>query len=246
MGSFLGEVERFLERAVETPARRIFRTRLQPVELARALSRAMEGESQVGPLGLQVPNRYRIALHPDDFQALLSRRGGLEEELAAYVEQRSQARGWHCPGRPRIELHADRTAPRGRPLVESATEDGAREPRSEVVAEAPATDRTAILERPPVPPASAPWLLLPDGGTIRLTHSVLRLGRAADNDVAIEHESVSRHHAQIRRVGDRYLVVDLGSTNGTRVEGQLVQQHTLQSGETLHVGAVPLRFHRPG
>jgi hypothetical protein len=249
MSWFLGDVERFLERAVETPARRLLRSRLQPVELARALGRAMSAESQVGPLGLQVPNRYRIVLHPDDFAEFESWRGALENELAAYVAQRSQARGWRCPGRPHVVLDADPAAPRGRPLIETATEDAAPDaldsPGLAAAAGVPATDRTAVLVRPAARTRPEAWLELPDGGTVRLTHPRLRLGRAADNDLVIEHESVSRHHAEVRRVDDQYVLVDLASTNGTRVEGEIVQQRPLRSRETVHIGAVPLRFHRP-
>jgi hypothetical protein len=245
MASFLAEVERFLERALEAPTRRLFRARLQPVELARSLGRAMAAESQVGASGLQVPNHYQIGLHPDDFRTFASWREGLEDELSAYVEQRVQERGWHVPGRARVALLPDPTAPRGRPVVVATTTDvfpdSVSRPRQD---DAGSLDGTAVMQRPVAPASRAPIALLdlPDGGSVALARSVVRLGRALDNDVAIEHETVSRHHAEIRRAGGEYTLVDLGSTNGTRVEGELVQRRALRSGETIHVGAVPLRF----
>jgi hypothetical protein len=245
MASFLAEVERFLERALEAPTRRLFRARLQPVELARSLGRAMAAESQVGPNGLQVPNHYQIGLHPDDFRTFASWREALEDELSSYVEQRVQERGWHVPGRPRVALLPDPTAPRGRPVVVATTTDvspdSAVRPGQDG---AVSPDGTAVMQRPVAPASRAPIALLdlPDGGSVALARSVVRLGRALDNDVAIEHESVSRHHAEIRRAGGEYTLVDLGSTNGSRVEGELVRRRALRSGETIHVGAVPLRF----
>jgi hypothetical protein len=249
MASFLANLERFLERALEAPTRRLFRTRLQPVELARALGRAMAAESQVGPGGLQVPNRYRIGLHPADHRAFLAWRGALEAELAGYVEQTAQARGWRVPGRPRVEVYEAPAAPRGRPLVESTTADEAASDGDRTLREPPlVADGTAVLERTAVAPARttqrAPLAVLdlPDGGSVALAQRVVRLGRALDNDVAIEHDSVSRYHAEIRRAGGQYVLVDLGSTNGTRVEGQAIRERALRSGETIHLGAVPLRF----
>ena len=245
MAWFLAEVERFLERAIEAPTRRLFRARLQPVELARALGRAMAAESQVGAHGLQVPNHYRVALHPDDFHRFAAWREALEDELVAYVEQRARDRDWHIPGRARVEVLADAAVPGGRPVVIATTidappasADGERQGGSRVA------DGTAVMEQAVAPPARAPVALLdlPDGGSVALARTVVRLGRALDNHVAIEHESVSRHHAEIRRAGTEYTLVDLGSTNGTRVEGELVQRRVLRSGETIHVGAVPLRF----
>src|SRR5919206_1735511 len=104
MAAFLRQIERLLERAFEVPSQRLFRTRLQPVELARAVGRTMAAEAQVGPSGLEVPNDYLVELHPGDFQRFASARTGLERDLGAYVLQQAQRRGWRCPGWPEVAL----------------------------------------------------------------------------------------------------------------------------------------------
>ena len=60
------------------------------------------------------------------------------------------------------------------------------------------------------------------------------LGRSRDADVQIEDANVSRRHAEIVQEGSVFWVVDLGSTNGTEVDGRRVQRHQLQDGDRLH------------
>src|SRR3954468_1928861 len=117
MTEILGQIERLLERAFEGPSQRLFRTRLQPVELARALGRAMAAEAQVEPGGLLIPNQYLIELHPNDFRRYASNRAALERDLAAHVLQQAQRRGWRCPGWPEVELVAADGVAAGRARV---------------------------------------------------------------------------------------------------------------------------------
>jgi DNA-binding NtrC family response regulator len=69
-----------------------------------------------------------------------------------------------------------------------------------------------------------------------------RIGKAPDNDVVIEHPTVSRNHLTVRRQGDRFLVEDLGSTNGTYIDGAQVREAYLRPGALLEMGDVQLRF----
>ena len=253
MTPFLGNVERLLERAFEAPARGLFRTRLQPVELARAVGRAMVADSEVGPNALQVPNHYVVELHPDEFRRFVTWREALERDLARYVLQQVQRRGWHCTGWPKVEVRpADTTRP-GRVRVATSTVDRPESAQSEMGASHTASpEGTAVLappassRRPASHPAPRLWVDLADGRGVELAAPTVRVGRALDNDVVLDHESVSRYHAELRRHGDQVTIVDLGSTNGTRVAGRPVQARILHGGETIHVGAVPIRFRVSG
>ncbi len=69
-----------------------------------------------------------------------------------------------------------------------------------------------------------------------------RIGRANDNDIVINHQKVSRHHAQIERQDDRFILRDLGSANGTWLATQRIQSHTLTNGDTLQIGHAQLSF----
>jgi pSer/pThr/pTyr-binding forkhead associated (FHA) protein len=68
------------------------------------------------------------------------------------------------------------------------------------------------------------------------------LGRTDDNDIVIEHRSISRNHAKFVRQGERVQVLDLKSANGVLVNGNEVDQHTLRSGDVVELGRVKLRF----
>jgi DNA-binding NtrC family response regulator len=80
------------------------------------------------------------------------------------------------------------------------------------------------------------------GTVFPLSGEELRIGKAPDNDVVIDHPTVSRNHLIIRRQGDRFLVEDLGSTNGTFLDGAQVREAYLRPGVLLEVGDVRLRF----
>src|SRR4051794_19807411 len=72
--------------------------------------------------------------------------------------------------------------------------------------------------------------------------AALKIGKAPDNDVVIDHPTVSRNHLVVRRQGDQFLVQDLGSTNGTFIDGAQVREAYLRPGALLEVGDVQLRF----
>src|SRR3954469_15408139 len=72
--------------------------------------------------------------------------------------------------------------------------------------------------------------------------AALKIGKAPDNDVVIDHPTVSRNHLVVRRQGDQFLVQDLGSTNGTFIDGAQVREGFLRAGALLEVGDVQLRF----
>jgi len=70
----------------------------------------------------------------------------------------------------------------------------------------------------------------------------LRIGKATDNDVVLDHPTVSRNHLVVRRQGEQFLVQDLGSTNGTFIDGAQIREGFLRAGALLEVGDVQLRF----
>ena len=85
-------------------------------------------------------------------------------------------------------------------------------------------------------------IVLADGGRVPLADVPVTIGRAADAAVRITDTSVSRRHAEIRPAGGGWILVDLGSTNGTRVNGSPIAEHRLQDGDVVTVGDATLRF----
>jgi Protein of unknown function (DUF3662)/FHA domain len=97
----------------------------------------------------------------------------------------------------------------------------------------------------PPPPSDGPRatpVLEVDGRRVPLTHPVTVVGRAADVDVPLDDAGVSRRHAEIHVTGAGARVVDLGSTNGTFVDGERVDSGELRDGSTITVGRSRLVF----
>jgi len=75
----------------------------------------------------------------------------------------------------------------------------------------------------------------------RLSKRVSTMGRSRDCDVVVPDPNASRVHAEVRHIGLDYFLVDMGSTNGTEVNGQLVKRHALADGDTIVVGTTQIR-----
>jgi pSer/pThr/pTyr-binding forkhead associated (FHA) protein len=83
----------------------------------------------------------------------------------------------------------------------------------------------------------------PDAGHAhRASDHAVRLGRSPDNDVILRDPATSGHHARLERRGDQFWIVDLGSTNGTMVNGESVQEKQLNNGDRLTIGQNALHF----
>jgi DNA-binding NtrC family response regulator len=80
------------------------------------------------------------------------------------------------------------------------------------------------------------------GQSLELTSELVKVGKAPDNDLIIDHPTVSRYHCQIRKDGERYVVTDLGSTNGTFVDGAQVREAFLNPGSLIEVGDAEVRY----
>jgi len=70
------------------------------------------------------------------------------------------------------------------------------------------------------------------------------IGRSSDCSISLSDPNVSRRHAEVRRIGDGYSLVDLGSTNGTEVNGQRIQETALMNGDVIGVGTTSITFER--
>jgi hypothetical protein len=218
----LGRFERLMEQAVEGSLRRVFPTRLQPVQLAKAAARAMEESQVVGLRGPEVPNAYTLRVAPDDLARFSEYSATLSEELSRYLMEYAHERGLRPVGTPKVELSADGSVRLGTVRAEARFVD--LEPRRQAALEE-ALEGTRRLRL--VPDSTAvPRLRLTDrlglDYPLDPTTALVRVGRAADNDVAIPDQRISRYHAQLTWSQGGWLVSDLDSTNGTYVDDERV------------------------
>jgi hypothetical protein len=105
----------------------------------------------------------------------------------------------------------------------------------------PVTEITSVPER--VAPVLA-WLISLDADSTRhpITKTAVRIGRKPDNDLVMKNDSVSSHHAEILKRGDKFIIADLGASNGVFVMGKRVEKMALENGDIIELGEVRLRF----
>lgn len=239
----LASFERLLEYVTEGPVRRWFRPPLQPVHLAKSIARAMDRGLTVGAGGPVAPNAYKIRLHPTDHLRFQAYAHSLAVDLASYVNRLARERGARLISAPQIELIED---------VSLAPRTVAAEGRLADV-EAPAAPdmqgslHPFTLRLPQLNDAQARTveLKLSDGRAYHLAQPVVRIGRGVENDVVISDGRVSRGHAELRASAGQYLLVDLGSTNGTWVNGSQITEQRLPQTSQVSLGGYELCIRLP-
>ncbi|MHB8328902.1 MAG: FhaA domain-containing protein [Acidimicrobiales bacterium] len=213
----LQQFEQRLERMVEGAFSKGLRGGLQPVEIGRRLTREMDLLRRVGVRGLIAPNFFVVTLSPQDAERFRSFVDVLARELGDAAREHARTEGYGFVGPVEVEVHLD---------------EALRPGRFTVVAN--------VVEGPDGLPAGS--LVLPDGSRVILESEPLVIGRLPECAVVLGDPNVSRRHAEVRRQGSEIVVVDLGSTNGTRVNGAPVRERPLADGDQIMVGTTAIRF----
>jgi Protein of unknown function (DUF3662)/FHA domain len=214
----LQSFERGLERMVEGVFRGS-RSTIRPVELGRRLLREMDDNRNVDVKGRRiVPNEYSFSVSPSDDAALRDIGDALLNELEEAAREYARSEGYHFMGPVSVTLAVDESLRPGRFGVQSHMREGEGGVRGGA-------------------------LVLPSGERITLSSRPVSVGRLPECTIALVDSNVSRRHSEIRPSGSSYVVVDLGSTNGTKVNGTRIQgEHTLRDGDIVSVGSTHLRF----
>ncbi|MCM8747153.1 DUF3662 and FHA domain-containing protein [Thermomicrobium sp. CFH 73360] len=246
----LGKLQRFedfVERLMEGAVGRIFRTTVQPAEIARRLERAMDSQQLATPEGPIVPNDYLVRLHPEDFVQFADFADSLSLQLEEWLLDVAEERDYGFVDQVRVRLIGDPSVPRRQVQVEAQI---APLPYDEF-ASRQVWQRTEVYrvlhDTGNVPRAFLRVLEGPLAGqTFLIRKKVTTIGRALDNDIVLEVLDVSRRHARIEFVEGHFEVIDQGSTNGTLVNGRAVERAPLSNGDRLTLGTVALEFTTAG
>jgi hypothetical protein len=248
----LAALERFFERLFERPSARLFRTRLQPVQLQRRIERAMESERLAAADRTLVPNRYVVHLNPVDLEGFGDMSGSLATELADGALVFARSHHYTLVDRPRVDLLSDPTVERADVRVIARFADpmalrddgalgvagGAGAIQAVGFAGAGRSDTMVYT----IPRTSAPRARLRirthDGRDLicEFDGAALAIGRATDNDLVLSDGRVSRHHARVTGRRGTLVYTDLGSTNGSRVNGVAVGELVLGVGDRIELG----------
>ena len=190
------ELELRLERLVDGLSAALFRGRMHPVDLANRLIRYVDLNVENGVAGPEIANRYAVGVSPGELDPDMDL-GRLAAELANAVRETAAENGWRISGTIDVEIVPDADV-------------------------APGSIRCAPHTMPGPLPAWSQLIDTASGEAREVGDNRVILGRAADADVRISHERVSRHHAVLFREAGSVWISDSGSANGTRINAQEV------------------------
>ncbi len=247
--SVLRNLETKIAGLVEGTFSRAFRSEVRPVEIARRLAREMDEHQASSLAHTYVPNEYRVFLSTRDRQRFTGYESALADELAGYLLEHARRERLTLLARPMIEFETDERLGLG----EFGIQAGVIHPAPE---EAPApqeeSGRTIVYsnagrlaepleERARTRAQTA--LLLHEGKRLVVGPAGVTIGRSRQCDVVLSDPNVSRRHAEVRPRGGSWVLTDLGSTNGSRINGHTIE-HTevLKAGDEVELGSTVLQF----
>ena len=210
--------EKRLERMVEGVFARAFKSGIRPVELGRRLVREMDDNRSVDVRGQTlVPNHFTIVLSPTDLEEFAEVSDRLTRELADAAREHARDEDYHFMGPVGVELAESAKMKTGAFQIHGRLREGRGG-------------------------AGAGSLVLPTDERIRLSEATVTIGRKPESTIVLADPNVSRNHAEIRPKGAGWVLVDLGSTNGSRINGRKVVEQALTDGDDIAFGNTHIRF----
>lgn len=251
------KVEQRLEGLVEGFFARVFRSGLQPVEVGRRIVREMGENKTVSVNRVHVPNEFHVVMGPEDFERFSQMESGLKAEFSEIVIETAKANRWNLMGMPAITFEQDESIRKGQYRVEAALTSPEEKAGSVSTRQPNELDPNLTravsfdtADRLRLEGTGAELLVLDGRGEpterIKITRAPVVIGRMSTSDVVLSDSNVSRRHAELRREGDGWVLVDLGSTNGTLVNGKLAREHRVEDGDLLTFGTTELSFRLRG
>ncbi|RZU63187.1 FhaA domain-containing protein [Zhihengliuella halotolerans] len=238
-------VERGLEKLVTSVFRGSSGGGIQPVEIASKLRNQMDrGTLTVAQGRTTAPNKFTVALAPADYDKVEKYGTALAEELCDVVIAHAKSQHYTLTGRVEVVFEQDADAREGNLTVDARIARDSAAPR----APRPSTTTEAPAPSPGSPPATvaAPKLqpvLQMNGKRYGLNSESIILGRSSEADVEVDDTGVSRKHLEIRSEHGKVWAVDLGSTNGSYVNGQKVDGRAeLFDGSIISMGRTRITF----
>ncbi len=192
---------------------------IRPIELGRRLVREMDDQRSVDVKGRRiVPNDFTVVLSAIDHTSFNEIEDALVSELAEAAREYAREEGYHFMGPVTVQL---------------AVDNGLRSGRFNIVSQ---------LKQASTGPGMGS-LVLPSGNRVDLAGRKVTVGRLPECTISIDDSNISRNHAEVKAGGSGYVVSDLGSTNGTMVNGvKIVGDQALRDGDIISFGSTHVRF----
>lgn len=210
--------ERRLEGLVEGVFARVFKSGLRPIELGRRIVREMDINRSIGVRGRPLaPNHFDVWVSQTDHDRFAEIGDSLTRELCDAAREHGRDEGYSFMGPISVDLLVDPKKRTGDFAIAARLREG-------------------------IGGVGAGSLLLPNGDRYMLGAEPVVFGRMPECDITLNDTNVSRRHAEIRATGDTFVLVDLGSTNGSKVNGIRVAERELADGDELTFGNIRLVF----
>ncbi len=256
--SVLKSLESKIAGLVEGTFSRAFRSEVRPVEIARKLAREMEENKTFSLSRTYVPNEYTVYLSPRDRERFAEYEDALVSELTGYLLEHARRERLVMMSRPVVEfetddrlglgefgiqtrvVHPEEQSEAGEPMPRPGAGGGESSGRTMIYSTA---GRVAepLEERARTRQQTA--LVLMGGKRLVVGPAGVTLGRSRQSDIMVDDPNVSRSHAEIRPRGGSWVLADLNSTNGTRLNGRRLQgPEVLKPGDEIEVGTSLLTF----
>jgi len=212
------KVENKIEKLVEGTFAKFFSSELKPVEISRKIVREIELNRSIGVHGDHLaPNDFDVAISESDYSNLIKAKEPLEQELEETIRDYSYQEGYIFLGSINVSIKKEENLRAGTFRIDARLKQ----------------DESGC------PPGA---LVLPDGKRIQIGNDVITIGRLQDSTICIDDPSISRNQAEVLLRETGYLLSDLGSTNGTLVNGRRISQHVLTDHDQIEFGSYRIRF----
>ncbi len=248
--SMLRSLEAKIGGLVEGAFSRAFKSRVEPVELARKLAKEMEDSKTVSVSRVYVPNHYRVYLSPQDREQFSSYEPALRKELSDYLLEHARSERLALTSRPAVEFMTDERLGLGEFGIQAQllTDEDPSQERNAAPSQGDfghtmvysPSEAARRLEPEPAAPSRA--VVAGGGRRTVLSGKRMVLGRSRDCDIVVDDVNVSRRHAELHADGATWSIVDLGSTNGIKVNRRRVDRANLKHGDRITLGVTDLDF----
>jgi hypothetical protein len=261
---FLKHIEKRMESLVEGVFGRAFRRQIHPVEIAKGLTKQMDEGRMVSISRTYAPNDFTVHLSREDTESIQAYQASLRDELIQYATTHAENKNYHLMTPPRIRFESEETLRFGEFGV-TAKLTGGDGPR-EKGAPQDTSGQTRIFRTEEstggeVEQGTAA-ISAEDARLHGLAREIVELtladdekyplegrgpwgvGRSQENEIVINDPNVSRRHARISRADSGFVVEDLGSTNGTLLDGAPIDREMIEGGDELTFGQTTARFIR--
>jgi pSer/pThr/pTyr-binding forkhead associated (FHA) protein len=263
---FLRQIEKRMESLVEGMFGRAFRRQVHPVEIAKGLAKQMDEGSMVSVSRTYAPNDFTVHLSEADAESIRAYQSSLRDELIQYATTHAQSKNYHLMTPPRVRFTTEESLRFGEfgvtakltggdgPRERGAPQDTSGQTRifrtEDTSGDEGDAQSTAMISSDEAKKQGLARetveLVMEDGGKAHPLEGrgPWSVGRSEENDIVVPDPNVSRRHARLIRSENGFLVEDLGSTNGTLLDGAPIERERIESGDELTFGGVNARFIR--